>query len=197
MPTNSFHIILLVTLQIIQEWEGCNSGLQGDQSVVETDAHLDVSNTVAGGKREKLLRSSVWGVLCSLFQLVWCPSIVHKLKSKILSMTYKDPPWSGPFLLFSPHLGHFPVSTPPKRAHAILFWLHWPALCLLHHVPPCLVVLPTQCLLHGMLIAFFLSSPHFQLHLDQFCSFFRAKIKGCFLIKPSLLSQAEWPAFLL
>lgn len=55
MPTNSFHIILLVTLQIIQEWESRNSGLQDDQSVVETDAHLDVSNTVAGGKGESFL----------------------------------------------------------------------------------------------------------------------------------------------
>lgn len=39
----------------MQEWEGCNSGLQGDQSVVETDAHLDVSNTVAGGKGKSFL----------------------------------------------------------------------------------------------------------------------------------------------
>ena len=56
-------------------------------------------------------------------------------------------------------------------------WLHWPAL-LLHHVPPGFVVLPRQCLLHGMLFPFFLASSHFQLDLDQFCSFFRAKITG-------------------
>ena len=153
MPTNSFHIILLVMLQIIQEWESHNSGLQGDHSVVETNPHWDVSNPVAGGKWESFLRSSVWGVI-SLFKLVWCPSKVHKLKSKILNMTYKDPPWSGPFLLFSAHLGHFPVSMPPKITHAMLLWLHWPALCLLPHAPPCLVVLPRQCLLHGMLSLF-------------------------------------------
>ena len=46
---------MLVTLQIIQEWESRNSGLQGDHSVVETDPHLDISNTVAGGKWESFL----------------------------------------------------------------------------------------------------------------------------------------------
>lgn len=174
MPTNSFHIILLVTLQIIQEWEGCNSGLQGDQSVVETDAHLDVSNTVAGGKREKLLRSSVWGVLCSLFQLVWCPSIVHKLKSKVIALTYKSPPmiWAlSPFLSSS---GAFPSKPRLKRAtrYTILASLA----CSLSSAsrPPCGLTdaVPSSWNAHKLS-----SLPHFQLHLSQFCSFFRAKIK--------------------